>query len=272
MSSYLITGVSRGLGFEFLRQLSEDPKNTVVGLVRNKKATDEKVQRELSSRTNIHIIQADIVDYDALKVASVAETSKITGGSLDCIIANAGLVSAWSAYDPPSVLGKEPKRLEEDLLECFNINVVGNIHLFNLYMPLVLKGRAKKVITISTGMADLDLITNFSIAIAAPYSISKGAVNVAVAKFDAEYRKDGVLFMSISPGVVDTGHYDNATEEQAKKAAEMGAQFQAYAPNFKGPISPKESATAILSVMNKSSIENGDGGAFVSHLGNKQWL
>jgi hypothetical protein len=36
--------------------------------------------------------------------ASVDETSKITGGKLDYIIANAGLVSSWSAYDPLSVL------------------------------------------------------------------------------------------------------------------------------------------------------------------------
>jgi hypothetical protein len=37
-------------------------------------------------------------------------------------------------------------------------------------------------------------------------------------------------------------------------------------------LTPEESVTAVLSVMNKASIANGDGGAFISHLGNKQWL
>jgi NAD(P)-dependent dehydrogenase (short-subunit alcohol dehydrogenase family) len=90
------------------------------------------------------------------------------------------------------------------LLDTFNTNVIGNIHLFNLYLPLVLKGRAKKVIAISTGMADIDIIAKYDIGLGAPYSISKAALNAAVAKFAAQYRKDGVLFMSLCPGAVAT--------------------------------------------------------------------
>lgn len=90
------------------------------------------------------------------------------------------------------------------MFESFNINVVANIHLFNLYMPLILKGKVKKVTTISTGMTDIDFITRFGISSASPYSISKAGMNVAVAKFSAEYSKDGVLFLSISPGLIDT--------------------------------------------------------------------
>lgn len=54
--------------FEFLRHLSENPKNTVFGLVRDKAAVDEKVAAEIA-RKNIHIIQADTTDYKALKVS-----------------------------------------------------------------------------------------------------------------------------------------------------------------------------------------------------------
>jgi hypothetical protein len=86
MSTYLVTGVARGLGvcscpvkipatessanttqFEFIRQLSEDPANTIFGLVRNKEQADKKVAAEIN-RKNIHIIEADVTDYDALKV------------------------------------------------------------------------------------------------------------------------------------------------------------------------------------------------------------
>jgi NAD(P)-dependent dehydrogenase (short-subunit alcohol dehydrogenase family) len=95
------------------------------------------------------------------------------------------------------------------LLESFKINTLGNIHLFNLALPLIRKGHAKKVISISSGMADPDFIRNFSITDAAPYTISKGALNIAVAKFDAQFRKEGILFMAISPGLVATQDTSN---------------------------------------------------------------
>lgn len=76
-------------------------------------------------------------------------------------------------------------------------------------MPLILKGNAKKVISLSTGMADLDSMNKFELQVAPGYAISKAAMNVAIGKFHAQYKKEGVLFMSISPGVADTGHYNN---------------------------------------------------------------
>ncbi|KAL2264078.1 hypothetical protein VTK26DRAFT_2572 [Humicola hyalothermophila] len=201
MPSYLITGASRGLGYEFLRQLSADPNNLVIGLVRNKPAT--KIARELKGR-NIHLVEGDLTDYASLKRA--AERVATISDSLDYLIANGAFVSPWSAWDALGELGaKDPTKLEEDLLHCFQANVVGNIHLFNLFLPLIRNGQAKKVITITSGMADIEFIAKFDVAISAPYSISKAAMNAAVAKFSAEYRKDGILFLGISPGLVATG-------------------------------------------------------------------
>lgn len=68
-----------------------------------------------------------------------------------------------------------------------------------------MKGKAKKVITISSGHADLDLINDLEIETSALYSASKGAMKIVVAKFNAQYKTDGVLFVSISPGVVEVG-------------------------------------------------------------------
>jgi NAD(P)-dependent dehydrogenase (short-subunit alcohol dehydrogenase family) len=140
---------------------------------------------------------------------AAAATSTITSGSLDVLIANAAVISAWSGYDSLSVLGQDPDHLTRDLKESFNTNVIGNIHLYNLFMPLILKGSIKKVIAITTGMADIDLSLKYGIHEAAPYAISKVGMNMATAKFQAEYEKEGVLFMGISPGLVDTGAANN---------------------------------------------------------------
>ena len=94
-------------------------------------------------------------------------------------------------------------------MKGFQTNVVGNIHLFNLFLPLVMKGKVKKVISMSSGHADLDLINDLEIETQALYSASKAAMNVIVAKYNAQYKKDSVLFVSISPGVVEVGHFAN---------------------------------------------------------------
>lgn len=96
-------------------------------------------------------------------------------------------------------------------MKAFQTNVVGNIHLFNLFLPLVMKGKVKKVITISSGAADLDFINDLEIETSAVYAASKAALNVIVAKFNAQYKKDGVLFVSISPGAIEVGHFANGT-------------------------------------------------------------
>lgn len=107
--------------------------------------------------------------------------------------------------------GDKVEELEDVSMKLFQTNVVGNIHLFNLFLPLVMKGAVKKVITISSGHADLDLINGFDVETSALYAASKAAMNVIVAKFNAQYKKDGVLFVSISPGAVEVGHFANGT-------------------------------------------------------------
>jgi hypothetical protein len=52
----------------------------------------------------------------------------------------------------------------------------------------------------------------------------------------------------------------------------FAGKLTTYAPHFKGPITPEESVKAVRLVWEKTSIEAGYGGAFVSHLGNKQWV
>ncbi|KAK1594617.1 short chain dehydrogenase [Colletotrichum navitas] len=270
MPSYLVTGVNRGIGWEFLRQISDDVNNIVIGTARNKTAVEKKISDELGSRSNVHIVELEMTSYDSIK-NSVNVVSEITGGKLDYIIANAGYISDWSAYETIGKLGDTPQQLEEDLLYTFKVNVIGNVHLFNIYMPLILKGNAKKVITLSSGMADIDLINQYHVDVAAAYAISKGAMNVAVSKFHAQYAKDGVLFMGVCPGLVDTGHNDNLSQHQLEAAIRLAAIFDQYAPGAK-PRAPKDCIPDIMKVIYESSLENDRGGAYISHLGSKRWL
>lgn len=150
---------------------------------------------------------------------------KITGGKLDYIIANAAWASPWSAFRSIDSLwvhksetgasgcsdyvnrAKEPEKLEEDYVYSFRVNVVGNVHLLNLFIPLVLKGDVKKVIHIASGQSSVEMIAKHDIFIMTPYAASKSAMNIVTSKFSGFYREQGVLFLSVAPGAVDTGYY-----------------------------------------------------------------
>ncbi|EHK47829.1 hypothetical protein TRIATDRAFT_90307 [Trichoderma atroviride IMI 206040] len=265
MSSWVITGVSRGLGSEFLRQLSENPGNTVFGLVRDKAAVEARVADEIG-RKNIHIIQADTTDPKAAQ-----HVSEKTNGTLDYVIANAALQSktALVGFD---TLRRDPKALEQDVIDHFRINTIGAIHLFNIFMPLILKGQAKKVIAISTGMSDPEMTLKADIYQATSYAMSKAALNMAVAKFSALYREQGVLCMAICPGAVDTGSLDIKTEEEGQLAMAMFGKFKQYSPNFQGPMSPEDSAKSVLALVNKATVDGGYAGVFLSHTESKPYL
>ncbi|CRK25928.1 hypothetical protein BN1723_013762 [Verticillium longisporum] len=272
MSVYVITGASKGIGFEFLRQFSEDSKNLVVGLVRDKAGTEKKVATELGSRPNVHILHADLTRYASLKQAA-ADTAQIVGErGIDYLIANGGVVPLFDVYGPIGDLSDRPEELEAVGLELWQTNVVGNIHLIHLFLPFVLKGKVKKVIFISSGHADLDFTNALDVDTSPLYTASKSAMNAIMSKFSTQYKKDGVLFLSISPGLVEVGRYSDATPEQLKGFASFTDKLPAYAPDFKGPLTPEESVRLVTETFEKASIEGGYGGAFVSQYGNKQWI
>jgi NAD(P)-dependent dehydrogenase (short-subunit alcohol dehydrogenase family) len=100
---------------------------------------------------------------------------------------------------------RNPKTLEQDAIDHFRINTLGAVHLFNAFIPLILKGHAKKLIAISSGMSDPEMTLKADIYQATSYAMSKAALNMAVAKFSAVYREKGVLCMAVCPGAVDTG-------------------------------------------------------------------
>ncbi|KAL3494419.1 NAD(P)-binding protein [Aspergillus germanicus] len=272
MPSYVVTGASQGLGFEFIRQLAANPENIVIGLVRNKVSPEAKAKAQ--GLTSVHFVEAQYTDLASLKAA--AEVVKgITGGSLNYLINNAASVSEVTELRNLGDFHTNFETLEEDLKYSFEVNVIGLIKTIEAFLPLIQAATGeKKVITISSGMSDLDLINSTDLDVAAAYAISKAGVNVAVAKYSALYKKEGILFMSICPGNVATERQTRGltNEEDKSRLASLAAKFMQFAPDWKGPMTPAESASVVLALAHRASIENGDAGAFVSRHGDRNWM
>lgn len=84
------------------------------------------------------------------------------------------------------------------------MNVLGVIYTINTFLPLIRKGSVKKVATLSSGLGDLDASLAAGIPHAVPYSVSKAAVNMVMVKYAVRFKPEGIVFLTISPGWVNT--------------------------------------------------------------------
>lgn len=95
-----------------------------------------------------------------------------------------------------------------DMLNCFKTNVLGVSHFLAIFAPLLRHGSKKKAVVISSGAGDTNWVIENEVFSQSPYAISKAAVNMVVAKFHVQYKNEGIVFVAISPGIVDTDFLD----------------------------------------------------------------
>ncbi|PLB49884.1 NAD(P)-binding protein [Aspergillus steynii IBT 23096] len=271
MPSYLVTGAGRGLGYGFLKQLVLNPENTVFGLTRDADAARDRLAADgLASR--VHIVQAEITSHSSLQ-RTAKEVEVILGDKgLDVLINNAAYVSEVTAWKSLVDFEENQDLLINDLQKSVEVNIFGAMRVNYAFLPLIKKGSVKKVLSISSGMSDIDFINATKIPVATPYAISKAGLSTVTAKFNASYHDQGILFVALCPGNVDTAEGKQFSKEERHGMQAMGALVAPYAPDWKGPFTPEESAAVCLSRLGQLSLEKGHGGVFLSHNGTKKWM
>lgn len=201
MPSYVVVGASRGLGYQWLKTLSADKANTVIGMARTPAPVHDKLAADGIS--NVHVLQADLVDNQSL-TAAAAEVSKLTGGSVDYLIVNAAYQNHKTAsLTPTSFIGHEDVLVEE-MRQHLDVGVIGVIQAINAFLPLVRKSSIKKIIAISSGMADFEFVDQAEIAFGVSYGATKAAMNMIIIKYGIELKDEGVTVLALSPGLIDT--------------------------------------------------------------------
>lgn len=213
MTSYVITGAGRGMGLEWIKQLSNaSPSNLVFAVVRNPSSSPALEALE-SGNANVHIITGDVSSPSSM-VAAAAAVRDITGGKLDVLVHNAVAYPSDGA-----IMGVGPGQLspaDEEMVArtkaafevMWDTAVYGTIWTTNAFLPLLEKAAAEKgvakVANISTGLADVEFTLKSEIEYAVPYAVAKAAMNVVTAKYAVELRAKGVKFVAMSPGYVET--------------------------------------------------------------------
>ncbi|KAJ3478017.1 hypothetical protein NLI96_g10049 [Meripilus lineatus] len=193
LSSWLITGCSRGIGLEFVRQLIASPSNLVIATCRNPDTAT--ALQALRADTNnlkgtLHIARIDVADEQSIR-GSVKELGLILEDhGLDYLINNAAVTEgADSAF----------KHSAEGFRKTFEANVIGPALLAQVYLPYLEKGRRKVIMNMTSGLASMGLNIGSKNA---TYSVSKTALNMLTYK-QATERPDLIAFV-VDPGWVKT--------------------------------------------------------------------
>ena len=179
MKNVIITGTSRGIGFELALQFANAGHQVL--------AISRKTPQEFIEHKNITCLSVDIGNE-----AEINEVEKFLSRSwkkVDIIIHNAG-----------SLINKPFSQLSQtDFENVYRVNVFGVANLTRIALPFLQNG--SHVVTISS-MGGIQGSMKF--AGLAAYSSSKGAVITLSELLAEEYKEQGIAFNVLALGAVNT--------------------------------------------------------------------
>ncbi|UKZ76446.1 hypothetical protein TrVFT333_004150 [Trichoderma virens FT-333] len=246
MPSYAITGASKGIGREFVRQLAQSPSNTVLAIVRDPESPGIKALAQAHS--NVHLIKANVTDPQSI-LAAAEQAAAILDGKLDVLIHNSNSVDMATFSLPPSKVPFDVEATRSFYEEPVRTAIYGAAWATNAFLPLIEKGDFKKIAHITSSMANTDVILGTGVDYAVAYSIAKAGMNVQIAKYAAELAPKGIKTVAICPGWVET--HEGPKPPQLVEATEiMLNQFRKMEPDLKGQMPVEESVSQQLRVIN----------------------
>ena len=96
------------------------------------------------------------------------------------------------------------------------MNALGAIHSVDAFLPLLRSSTTKKIIIISSGAGERDVVWRARMAELAAYSVTKCAENMVMTKYAALLEEEGFTVAAISPGNVDVSATAPAPREWAR--------------------------------------------------------
>jgi NAD(P)-dependent dehydrogenase (short-subunit alcohol dehydrogenase family) len=186
MKNIIITGCSRGIGFELVKYFS-NPQFQVIAIARN----TEKITK--LQMTNVTAFKADVTDDKDLKALITYVKNNWT--QVDILIHNAGKLLTKPFF----------KTTTEDFLDIYKINVLAVAKLTRVLIPYLKKG--SHVVNISSMGAVQGSLKFPGLA---AYTSSKGALITLTELLAEEYKSAGISFNVLALGAVQTEMLEEA--------------------------------------------------------------
>jgi NAD(P)-dependent dehydrogenase (short-subunit alcohol dehydrogenase family) len=189
----LVTGASRGLGLELVRQYAGDDWR-VHACCRDRPAADlDAVVAGSNGRVQAHVL--DVTDFDAVD----ALARRLSGEPIDVLLNNAGRYTPHPGQrdDRGQSLGNMDYEVWSEMLR---VNALAPFKMTEAFLEHLATSDQRKLVVVSSDMASIQNTRGGFHA----YRSSKAALNMLMASLAHELRGRGILVGILSPGWVRT--------------------------------------------------------------------
>ncbi|MCI0157787.1 SDR family NAD(P)-dependent oxidoreductase [Leifsonia shinshuensis] len=187
MTTTLITGANKGLGYETARRLLAAGHDVWIG------ARDVERGRAAAAALGARVVQLDVTE-DAT-VAAAAETLRAEAGRVDVLINNAGISG-----------GRVPvaELTADHVRTVYETNVFGVVRVTQAFLPLLQAAEAPAVIVVTSGLGSFHQVTETEWGRygSITYSSSKSAATMLAVQY-ARALPD-IRFNAVDPGYTAT--------------------------------------------------------------------
>ena len=195
----LVTGATRGIGLETVRQLAE----TGVHVLLAGRNRDKAVEAALQLQRQGLLVEAIALDVtDSASIAATAQEIERKHGKLDILVNNAGIMADDA---DKGVSGQSIATWRK----TFDTNLFGVIETTQAFLPLIRKSDAGRIVNVSSLLGSISEHQNpasfiYEFKGVPSYNVSKSAVNAWTVHLAHELKDTGIKVNTIHPGYVKT--------------------------------------------------------------------
>ena len=229
---FVVTGASRSMGLEFVKQLLVRTKGRIVACILRPGSSpaldDELSQLSRDDRARVHVTPLDVTNEE--QIAQLADELNSMYGRVDGLFNVAGVLG-----DKTTTPGPEMKLSELDqswLQNQFAVNAIGPLMITSKLAPLLKARKGRNKYLRETGSKE-SVVVNLSARVASmsdntgglawySYRMSKAALNQGVRASSHELRRQGTWTIALYPGMTDT---DMSKPFRSKAMVDKGLVF-----------------------------------------------
>lgn len=188
MATILITGASRGIGFEIARQYAADG-DRVYATCRTPEKADKLNAAARGSGGRLTVHKMDVADGDSVKACA----REIGDATIDVLINNAGV---WGGLETQVLENMDYDNWAYEL----SVMAMGPMRVVQAFLPNVLKSKNPKIVTVTsqTSAHSYKKIAGYA------YSSAKAACNRIMTIMANDLKDKGVAVYLMHPGWVQT--------------------------------------------------------------------